>query len=75
MKSPFKFYLEEDQLVREVVAGSGVGEKSVFRNMAEICNYISEIDGYLWEARGVIGDQEKRTKNIISAAKKIIEDA
>ena len=51
--SPFKFYIDNGKLVREVVYGSRKGEKAIFRDLAEICEYLKRADNDLWLNRGI----------------------
>lgn len=71
MTAPFKYYLEDGELIRENVGGESGGQKVTFRNMAEICNYLSKIDKELWACRTIITVQRKSLEKVISLAKEI----
>lgn len=74
MASPFKFYIENGSLVREWVAGEKTGEKSTFRNMAEVANYIDKTNQELWACRSLI-NKHKDYKEVVTALADQIKSA
>lgn len=73
MPSPFKFYIEDGKLVREFINGRRTGERTVFRNMAEICNYIDMTDKDLWGCREPSRKHQEYREDVAKLADKIKE--